>query len=326
MKIVRCFLVSFFTMTVVCINLNGMEQEESKVIFRFTDSRELIELSTHLIEPLKSFSRPHRYNSYIVSHSLPIDISIFRAIVDCLNIIASGDDVQKRLLDFISFMNINHRVKVRKDFCDAARLLKFQQLTDLFNIHSDYAKKNIPDAFYQRLGVLLQEAKFFFEMIPDKDSSAVIIDVDGTALNCVPSPNKEVRVGNATWSHYPALEQVRDLYKWLVAFGFKIFFLTARLESALSPGDGYDAVVQNLQAEGYDVFEKVICIPKEERQYIEKQASGSHKSSVYLHGIWKETQRNKIAATYTVVGTLDDGETNLEGENTGYPVLIPSFF
>lgn len=326
MKIVRYFLVFFFVIAMISVNLNAMEQEESKVIFRFPDSAELIELSTRLIEPLKSFSRPHHYNSYTVVHVLQMDISIFRVIVNCLNIIDAGDDVQKRLLDFISLMNINHRVKVRKKFGDAARLLKFEQLTDLFDIHPDYAKKNIPDAFYHRLGVLLQEAKDYFEMIPDKDSSAVIIDVDGTALNCVPSPNKEVRVGNATWSHYPALEQVRDLYKWLVAFEFKIFFLTARVESALSSCDGYHAVVQNLQAEGYDVFEKVICIPKEERQYIDRQASGSSKSSVYLHGIWKETQRNKIAATYTIVGTLDDGESNLKGENTGYPVLIPRFY
>lgn len=89
--------------------------------------------------------------------------------------------------------------------------------------------------------------------------------------------------------------------------------------------DHYEATVQNLKNEGYDVFEQVICVPYDARSQMQKQANGDNELFVKLHAQWKESERNKIAEKFKIVGTLDDIEKNLQGENVGHAILIPKF-
>lgn len=249
------------------------------------------------------------------------------AIVDCLKIIDAGQEVENKLLSYLYDFVVKYTEESALDnLLNAVKYLKIQSLDACFyKFPNYYAQRNINE----RLNVIIQEAKDIFAAIEDKEHSAIIIDIDDTALSRVTSSDKIIVNGIVTnFPYFPALKQVRDLYKQIVDLGFKVFFLTARVEKSspnLDVCDAHQATVQNLKEEGYDVFEQVICVPYEARQQMRKDSKGDDDLFVDLHAQWKESERNKIAEKFAVVGTLDDIKENLQGKNVGHAVLIPRF-
>jgi len=334
MKILSSFLLlvilASVSLTAMELNLDAMEQKPDKETVWFTClDEDLVEVPVKIVKHSVGLSRRIEMSEY----NLPFKHSIVCAVVDCLRIIDSKCDVENHLCDYIHNFMTTSTVQERRDLFFTGYNLNILPLCSSWDRVNDRMKKERIkkqkfDQTMQKLDDVLQKAKAVFERIEDKENSAIIFDVDDTALNAEKALDTVKVNGINTWiSYYPALEKTRDFYKQVVAMGFKIFFLTARTEKLSEEStsfDVYDATVQNLKDEGYDIFEQVICIPYEERLQMENQKKSNGVNLCALCALWKESERNKIAQRFTIAGTLDDTKANLQGENVGHAVLIPS--
>jgi len=329
MKILSSFLL---LVILARVNLTAMEPnpevtEKNIVLFRGSDSDDLIavpvKIANHSPRLGYLLALGRRFSPQgVISYGLPINSSTLHVIVDCLKIIDSKDDVENLLCDYVHNFMIQSTEQEQKNLFSAASRLKIQPLCTSFGRVNDRVNKERLDQIKQKLDSDLQEAKASFEKIENKESSAIIFDVDDTALNRAQQRLCVIKINGVSMSafYYSALSQVHAFYKDVITLGFKIFFLTARAQSH------YDTTVHNLIGEGYDIFEKIICIPDEIRLQTCEQAEGDLKIWGGLIAQWKESERNKIAEKFTIVGTIDDTQENLQGENVGHPILIPKFF
>lgn len=248
------------------------------------------------------------------------------AIHDCLKIIDSGNDVENLLIARIHEYVLGNKLQ---NLVNAGHWLGIQQFLDALGPFKVYV-------YNQRLNAVIQKAKAYFDKIENKEQCAIVIDVDDTALyrhNC------------------QAIQQVKNLYDFVVSAGFKIFFLTTRPDkSSLDQSvlDGYEKTVKDLENAGYDTYEQVICIPRD--KFVELQAQAREDAKLFIDkykddlnaknqepdvlssslfvdslGQWKKAERIKIAQEFTIAGTLDDVPENLLGEDDclGLRVLIP---
>ncbi len=332
MKIVRYSPLSLTLIALASMHLAAMEQKQdaTKMIeLRCWHLDESITVPAHIIKHSITLSDYFEKSIFVSFYPIPVDVfdqKTLQGVVDCLKIIDSETDVKNSLLDY---MLIKYTPEERINLFDASESLKILLLMDVSENFPDYCEQKASELRDALLEVLIEDAEKVFEKIEDKANSAIIFDVDDTALRCIKSPGMVHVNGIRTcFPYYPALEKVLTHYKKVGTMGFKIFFLTARVEKILSGLillDHYEATVQNLKNEGYDVFEQVICVPYDARSQMQKQANGDNELFVKLHAQWKESERNKIAEKFKIVGTLDDIEKNLQGENVGHAILIPKF-
>ncbi len=339
MKIVHYFFLFLPFITLVNTNLDGMEcqYDEEKITLRCIDLEEVIEIPKSIIKHSAKLSAHIKKFPFTSFYPIPVEISnqkILLEVIDCLKIIDSEDDVVNRLMNYI---DVVIRGDDLKKLYDASCTLEIQKLRIIIEelyksvearrALQTSAYKLILDNHNKQLDDVIQQAKAVFEKIENKENSAIIIDVDDTALNRAQLRGKVVLNNISTrFPYLLAFDQVLILYKELIAMRFKMFFLTARTDTVSLPYDCYDATVKNLKDEGYDFFEQVICVSCETREKIKEQAHGDDDLLIELFAQWKESERNKIAATYTIAGTLDDTDKNLQGENVGHAVLIPRLF
>lgn len=335
MKITSYFLLPITLISLMVISIDAMKRQRdtAMIVLKCNHLTESIEVPKTIIR--HSVTLNNLFIKYPFESSYSVDVAdqeTLCAMVDCLKIIDAGQDVENNLLDYLYDFVEKYTEEVERDnFINAIESLKVEQLTDCFNCFEVYYnRKKANEMINKCLDNVIQEAKDIFVAIEDKQNSAIVIDVDDTALSTPISCGKIIINDIETpFPYFPALLPVRDLYKQIVDLGFKVFFLTARVEKSspdLDVCDAHQATVQNLKEEGYDVFEQVICVPYEARQQMRKDSNGDNDLFVDLHAEWKERERNKIAEKFTVVGTLDDIKENLRGENVGHAVLIPKFF
>jgi acid phosphatase len=167
--------------------------------------------------------------------------------------------------------------------------------------------------FNEELDKVITEAKQKFDKAEFTDSSAVIFDVDETALDNY-GLAKEMGFGyvyemNKQWNaemKAPAIEQVKELYDYLLSKGSKIIFLTGRNFYE------YEVTYQNLVKEGYTVFDTLITQIGDETKMKAKDFKSSKR-------IWLTEQG------YDIVGTVGDQWSDLEGEYHGIQVKIPNY-
>ena len=334
MKIVRYFFL-FLTFALASSSIDAMKRRRDVGIIKLRCNHlaESIEVSETIV--MHSVILSDLIKKSPLASCYPISVDVFdqgtlEAIVDCLKIIDAGQEVESSLLDYMYDFFAKRGPQERINLVNAEKNLKIQPLLDCFNVFPTYARKKATDLSNRKLDSVIQKAEDVFVAIEDKKNSAIVIDVDDTALSRIKSLGKITVNGTLTCIlYFPALNKVRDLYKQIVDWGFKIFFLTARVEKTsadLTFCDSYEATVKNLKDEGYDVFEQVICVPYEACEQMRQQAKDDMEVVVDLLAQWKESERNKIAEKFTIAGTLDDTEKNLRGKNVGHPVLIPRFF
>jgi len=167
--------------------------------------------------------------------------------------------------------------------------------------------------FDEELSAVIADAKQKFDKIDFDDNSAVIFDVDETALNNYELA-KQMGFGyvyemNKKWNaemKAPAIKGVKELYDFLLSKGSKIIFLTGRNFPE------YDATYENLVRDGYAKFDTLITQIGDEKKMKNKEFKSSKR-------VWLTEQG------YEIVGTVGDQWGDLEGEYHGIQVKIPNY-
>jgi predicted secreted acid phosphatase len=167
--------------------------------------------------------------------------------------------------------------------------------------------------FDEELNKVIENAKDKFNKVDFKKNSVVIFDVDETALDNY-SLAEEMGFGyvyemNKKWNaemKSPAIDQVKELYDYLLSRGAKIIFLTGRNFPE------YEVTFENLKKAAYNVFDTLITQIGDEKKMKAKEFKSSKR-------VWLTEQG------YEIVGTVGDQWTDLEGEYHGIQVKIPNY-
>jgi len=168
-------------------------------------------------------------------------------------------------------------------------------------------------AYKKELTEVLSDAANEFSDIRPEAKSAVIFDVDETALSNYEAI-KAMGFGYMSefWHKWvlegraPAIEEVKDFYKTLISRGFRIIFLTGRSQKE------YDATYKNLIGAGYTKFDTLIV------------RSPSVKDAPAYN--FKSIERLVLTQLgYKIVGCVGDQDSDIEGDHTGIKVRLPNY-
>ena len=163
------------------------------------------------------------------------------------------------------------------------------------------------------LNAVIEDAKKKFDEVEIKNNSVVIFDVDETVLDNYGLAELMgfgyVYEMNKKWNaelKAPAIPKVKELYDFLLSKGAKIIFLTGRNFPE------YDVTYENLQRNGYTVFDTLITQIGDERKMKAKDFKSSKR-------VWLTEQG------YEIIGTVGDQWSDLEGQHHGIQVKIPNY-
>ena len=167
--------------------------------------------------------------------------------------------------------------------------------------------------FYTEVEDVVKEAEKEFDKIKIKNNSAVVFDVDETALDNY-ALAKSMGFGyvykmNKEWNaemKSPALKPVKELYDYLLERGVHIIFLTGRNFTE------YEATYQNLKNVGYTVFDTLITQIGDETKMKSRDFKSSKRVFLTNEG-------------YDIIGTVGDQWSDLRGEDHGIQVKIPNY-
>ncbi|HKI77860.1 MAG TPA: HAD family acid phosphatase [Ignavibacteriaceae bacterium] len=159
----------------------------------------------------------------------------------------------------------------------------------------------------------VDKAKIEFDKISPSKNSVVIFDIDETALsNYSVTKSLDFAYIEKEWDKWidsakaPAIPEVKNLYAYLIARGFKIIFISGRKNFQR------EATRKNMIEVGYTDFDTLIFKTPD---YFGKTAL-KYKSD-------KRTEIEK--AGYKIVGTVGDQWSDLEGPYHGIQVKIPNY-
>lgn len=191
--------------------------------------------------------------------------------------------------------------------CSSTKIVNLRTAKDIVKDYYESGK------FDEEMYNVIEDAKEKFSKVEINKNSAVIFDVDETALNNYDLA-KLMDFGyvyelNKKWDQElkaPAIKQTQDLYFYLLSRGVKIIFLTGRNYSE------YDVTFKNLIQAGYTKFDTLITQRKEE-QSIKSQEFKSNKRI-------ELTQRG-----YEIIGTVGDQYSDLTGAYTGIKIKLPNY-
>ena len=167
--------------------------------------------------------------------------------------------------------------------------------------------------FYTEVEDVVKEAEKEFDKIKIKNNSAVVFDVDETALDNY-ALAKSMGFGyvykmNKEWNaemKSPALKPVKELYDYLLERGVHIIFLTGRNFPE------YEVTYQNLKNVGYTVFDTLITQIGDETKMKSRDFKSSKRVFLTNEG-------------YDIIGTVGDQWSDFRGEDHGIQVKIPNY-
>lgn len=167
--------------------------------------------------------------------------------------------------------------------------------------------------FDRELDEIVADAKKKFSKVEVKPNSAVVFDVDDTALLNY-AASKKMGFGYVKgmvdeWvssAEVPAIPQVKDLYDYLLDRNAKIIFLTGRFH------DEYDYTFQNLVNEGFATFDTLIVRRPEEQKLPAVEFKSNVRTALTQQG-------------YEIVGNIGDQWTDLDGPYSGIKIKIPNY-
>ncbi|MFO7446983.1 MAG: HAD family acid phosphatase, partial [Ignavibacteriaceae bacterium] len=141
------------------------------------------------------------------------------------------------------------------------------ELINLSKAKNAVIKYHASGEYDNDLLMAVNEAEDKFAEITFTGSSAVVFDVDETALSNY-EINKQLDFGYVVseWNKWieearaPAIEPVKNLYDFLLTKGSKIIFITGRTS------EQYEATIKNLHSEGYTAFDTLITRSKDEKE------------------------------------------------------------
>ena len=167
--------------------------------------------------------------------------------------------------------------------------------------------------FDEELDAVIDDAKEKFNKVNVRKNSAVIFDVDETALDNYELAEMMgfgyVYEMNKKWNaemKAPAIKPVKELYDFLLSRGAKIIFLTGRNFPE------YEVTYENLRKAGYTVFDTLITQIGDEKKMKAREFKSSKRVWLTENG-------------YEIVGTVGDQWSDLEGEYHGIQVKIPNY-
>ena len=186
-------------------------------------------------------------------------------------------------------------------------------LMNLDSAKDEVAKYYESGQYAEELTEIIEDAKQKFSEVKPTPNSAVIFDIDETALDNY----KEIkRIGfgyeRQLWEEWlqkaeaPSIPQVKELYDFLIERRFKVVFITGKKDYQ------YNATFKNMIKVGYTMFDTIITRNKDEYKV---------KSAQY-----KSNKRNELAGKgYVIAGCVGDQLTDCEGENCGIVVKLPNY-
>lgn len=185
-------------------------------------------------------------------------------------------------------------------------------------VNLDTAKDRVADYYesgeYEKeLAEIIDDAKKKFAKIEAQSNSAVVFDLDETALDNYEAI-KKIGFGYEPkyWDDWvqqgaaPANKKVKELYEFLLQNGFKIIFITGKKDTQ------YDATFRNLINVGYERFDTLIV--RSQKDYKTKA------------GQFKAQKRKELTNKgYNIVGCVGDQESDCDGENCGIVIKLPNY-
>ena len=196
-----------------------------------------------------------------------------------------------------------------KHFIEAMQEFEKDNDHTKFGLHKaqirDYYNSN---QYHNEIIEICKKAESYFNEIVPGEKSLVILDVDDTAIRHYPC--YETNLLGIDEPSTKIILPVLDLYKLLIAKGFKIIFITGRS----SAYHGWTKI--ELEEAGYIGFHDLICFPHELYQ------TNSSRDGV---GNWKYSVREKLAQEYDIVGSIGDRDIDFFGGHSGYIVKLPNY-
>lgn len=191
--------------------------------------------------------------------------------------------------------------------CSSNQIINLRTAKDIVKDYYESGK------YDEELTEVVNDAKKKFDKVEVESNSAVIFDVDETALNNY-GLAKMMDFGyvydlNKKWNEElkaTAFKPVKDLYDYLLNKGFKIVFLTGRNSNE------YDVTYKNLIKEGYTEFDTLITQSKEDQKLKSQEFKTKIRTELTNKG-------------YQIVGTVGDQWTDLNGPYSGIQIKLPNY-
>lgn len=186
-------------------------------------------------------------------------------------------------------------------------------LVNLETTKDEVAKYYESGQYEKELTEIVNDAKEKFSRVEVTPNSAVVFDIDETTLDNY-AAIKKIGYGYEKnyWDEWleraeaPAIQQVKNLYDFLVKKGFKIIFITGKKDYQ------YNAAFKNMKSAGYKDFDTIITRSKDEYKI---------KSALYK----SEKRKELTDKGYVIAGCIGDQTTDCVGPNCGIIVKLPNY-
>ncbi|MFA7229425.1 MAG: HAD family acid phosphatase [Melioribacteraceae bacterium] len=167
--------------------------------------------------------------------------------------------------------------------------------------------------FERECSAIIDDAINHFKQNPSESNSAVIFDIDETALSNY-QYTKEIGFGyiHKSWKDWqqksgaPAIQSVKRLYDYLISKSTHIVFLTGR------DSEEREATERNLRHLGYNKFDTLIVRSEAER-------------SLTAAAFKLEKRKELIDKGYKIAASVGDQLSDFFGGETGYKIMIPNY-
>jgi acid phosphatase len=188
-----------------------------------------------------------------------------------------------------------------------------QRIPTLFSVRQEIISYYNSGGYDKETARVVDDAIKKFKSIRAGDSTAVVFDIDDTALSYY-ELSKKIQFGYVPelWDKWidtatvTAIPQVKKLYDFLVAHGFRIIFLSGRKDY------NYPGTIRNLDSAGYTKFDTLIVKNKDEYDLSALK--------------YKSIKREELTAKgYKIIGIIGDQWSDLEGPYHGIQVKIPNY-
>ncbi len=165
----------------------------------------------------------------------------------------------------------------------------------------------------KELEEVIEKAAKKFQSVDVKNNSAVVFDIDETALSNY-EINKQLDFGYIPelWDEWileekaTAIKPVKRLYDSLKERGVKLIFISGRKDYH------YQSTYNNLIAEGYSSFDTLITRQPHEYQIKAQEFKSSKRAELVEKG-------------YDIIGSVGDQFSDLEGPYSGIKIKIPNY-
>lgn len=168
-------------------------------------------------------------------------------------------------------------------------------------------------AFDTECKAIIDDALSQIEKLTITDSSAVIFDIDETALSNY-KHTKEIGFGykHELWTEWleeadaDAIKQTKRFYDWLISKNINVLFLTGRTVNER------DATVKNLHDRGYTLYDTLIVRNLNELKIPAAEFKAQKRQELVSRG-------------YKIIANIGDQWSDLVGGNSGIKIKLPNY-